>query len=79
LAVSIKIKLSKKLYLRDPESSELGRNIVSNSVKLIDQLGFEAFTFKKLATEIHSTEASIYRYFENKHKFLIYLIHSLLI
>jgi AcrR family transcriptional regulator len=74
LAVSIKIKLSKKLYLRDPESSELGRNIVSNSVKLIDQLGFEAFTFKKLATEIHSTEASIYRYFENKHKLLVYLI-----
>lgn len=74
MAVSIKIKLSDKLYLRDPESSELGRSIVSNSVKLIDQLGFESFTFKKLAAEIHSTEASVYRYFENKHNLLVYLI-----
>lgn len=40
----------------------------------MDKLGFEDFTFKKLATEIGSTEASVYRYFENKHKFLIYLI-----
>ena len=41
---------------------------------LIDKLGFEAFTFKKLATEIGSTEASIYRYFENKHMLLLYLV-----
>jgi AcrR family transcriptional regulator len=41
---------------------------------MIDQLGFEQFTFKKLANEIHSTEASVYRYFENKHKLLMYLI-----
>ena len=60
--------------MRDPESSELGRSIVSNSVKLIDQLGFESFTFKKLAAVIHSTEASVYRYFENKHNLLVYLI-----
>jgi hypothetical protein len=38
-------------------------------------LGFEEFTFKKLSIEISTTEASIYRYFENKHKFLIYLIN----
>ncbi len=41
---------------------------------MVDTLGFESFTFKKLAEGIDSTEASIYRYFENKHKFLIYLV-----
>lgn len=41
---------------------------------MIDIMGLEAFTFKKLATEIGSTEATIYRYFENKHRMLVYLI-----
>ena len=41
---------------------------------MIDALGFENFTFKKLALEMDSTEASMYRYFENKHKLLVYII-----
>lgn len=41
---------------------------------MIDNLGFENFTFKKLAAKIGSTEASVYRYFENKHKLLVYLV-----
>jgi AcrR family transcriptional regulator len=71
---SIKINLNHKSYLRDPESTELGRKIISNSINLVDELGFEQFTFKKLASEIGSTEASVYRYFENKHKLLVYLV-----
>ncbi len=71
---SIQIKLSGKLYLRDPQETELGRNIITHGILLIDKLGFEQFTFKKLAAEIHSTEASVYRYFENKHKLLVYLV-----
>ncbi|QCR23654.1 TetR/AcrR family transcriptional regulator [Pontibacter sp. SGAir0037] len=71
---SITINLSHKSYLREPESTELGRKIISESIKLIDTLGFEQFTFKKLAAEIGSTEASVYRYFENKHKLLVYLV-----
>jgi len=39
----------------------------------MNTIGFERFTFRKLAQHISSTEASIYRYFESKHKFLIYL------
>ncbi|HSH64546.1 MAG TPA: TetR/AcrR family transcriptional regulator [Bacteroidia bacterium] len=74
MAVSISVNQSSKLYLRNPEESELGRKIVSESISLIVKLGFEEFTFKKLAAAIRSTEASIYRYFENKHKLLIYLI-----
>ncbi len=38
------------------------------------KLGFEQFTFKKLADEMNTTEASIYRYFENKHRLLLYIL-----
>jgi AcrR family transcriptional regulator len=66
-------RLNPHLYLRDPQQTELGQKIISASVRLIDTLGFEQFTFKKLAEEIDSTEASVYRYFENKHRLLQYL------
>jgi AcrR family transcriptional regulator len=46
---------------------------MQNSIELIDEIGFEAFTFKKLAQKINSTEASVYRYFENKHQLLMFL------
>jgi AcrR family transcriptional regulator len=71
---SLLFKLNEHLYLRDPQHTLLGQNIIRASVDLIDRLGFEQFTFKKLAEEIDSTEASIYRYFENKHRLLLYLI-----
>jgi AcrR family transcriptional regulator len=74
MGVTIQILLSENLYLRDPNQTELGQRILSHSIDLIDELGFEAFTFKKLAKAIGSTEASVYRYFENKHKLLIYLV-----
>ena len=74
LLSQIKIKVNDQVYLKDPESSKLGRVIVSNSIELIDEIGFEAFTFKKLGTKIGSPESTIYRYFENKHKLLVYLI-----
>lgn len=59
--------------LKDPTQSELGRKILRESIVLIDQIGLEQFTFKKLALAMQSTEASVYRYFENKHKLLLYL------
>ncbi|GAB3826795.1 TetR/AcrR family transcriptional regulator [Pontibacter rugosus] len=70
----IKLSLTHTSYLREPEGTELGRKIISESIMLIDALGFEHFTFKKLAAEIGTTEASVYRYFENKHKLLVYLV-----
>jgi hypothetical protein len=41
----------------------------------VDKLGYEAFTFKKLGAQIHSNESSIYRYFDSKHAFLVYLVN----
>jgi AcrR family transcriptional regulator len=65
--------MNEKLYVKNPEDSDLGRNIVLNSIRLIYDLGFEKFNFKKLALEIGTTEAGVYRYFGNKHKLLVYL------
>ena len=70
---NFKITINNKLYVKDPETSELGKKIIQNSILLIDEIGFEAFTFKKLGEKIQSNESSIYRYFENKHKLLVYL------
>lgn len=73
LLQTVKIRINTKIYVKDPESSDLGRRIVENSILMIDEMGFENFTFKKLGTKIGSNESSIYRYFENKHKLLLYL------
>ncbi len=71
--LTLNIVIGERYYSKDPQSSELGRKIVSEGIELLAELGFESFTFKKLAHEIGSTEASIYRYFENKLKLLLYL------
>jgi len=73
MELHLQIKMNEKLFVRNPEQTELGRKIIEFSIKLIHENGFEAFTFKKLAEVIGSTEAGIYRYFENKHRILIYL------
>ncbi|TDD93989.1 TetR/AcrR family transcriptional regulator [Flavobacterium cellulosilyticum] len=70
---TIKIQVNHKLYLKDPETSDLGKKIIQHSILLIDEIGFEHFTFKKLGERIGSNESSLYRYFENKHKLMIYL------
>lgn len=67
-------KMNDKLYLKNPEESEIGKKILTHSVSLIKQLGFEHFNFRKLADKIGKTEATIYRYFENKHRLLNYIV-----
>lgn len=73
MKLQLQIKMNEPLFVRDPESSELGKKILKHSIMLIHEIGFEAFTFKKLAEETGTTEAGVYRYFENKHKLLVYL------
>ena len=75
MELRISFSINESLYLKDPESSVLGKSIIRESIALISELGFEAFTFKKLAHVINTTEASIYRYFENKQRLLLYIIN----
>ncbi len=73
MSLKLRFELPEKLFLKDPQDSKYGRRLLSNAVELINELGFEAFTFKKLGTKMSSAEVSIYRYFENKHLLLLYL------
>lgn len=71
----LKIPINEKLFLKDPSTSVIGQKILNESILYINEVGFEKFTFKKLALTIATTEATIYRYFESKHKLLLYLIN----
>lgn len=73
MEIELQIKMNEKLFLRNPEQTELGKKIIRHSIQLIHKNGFESFTFKKLAEDIGTTEAGVYRYFENKHRLLIYI------
>lgn len=71
----LSFKVSEKIYLKDPSQSAIGKSIVQQGIKMIHELGFESFTFKKLAQEVEITEATVYRYFENKHRLLLYILN----
>ncbi len=73
LLKSMRVDVNDKIYMKDPFSSDLGKEIINRSIELIPELGLEQFTFKKLSIKIGCTESAIYRYFENKHKLLLFL------
>ncbi len=73
--LAIELDINEKLCLRNPQRTDLGRKMLKHSILLLDEIGFERFTFKKLAEHMGSTEASVYRYFENKHLLLLYLLN----
>jgi AcrR family transcriptional regulator len=72
--IQMNVQVTEPVHLKDPQSTDLGRRIIGTSVEMIDALGLEAFTFAKLAAALGTAESSIYRYFENKHRLLIYLV-----
>ncbi len=73
--LNIHININPELYNKNPESSDLGKRIVTKSIEMINTLGFECFTFKKLGAAIGSNESSVYRYFDSKHNLLVYLVN----
>ncbi|MDX2189180.1 MAG: TetR/AcrR family transcriptional regulator [Bacteroidota bacterium] len=69
------IVINEKLYIKDPKATELGQRIIQQGIIMIEEMGLEEFTFKKLANNLDTTEASIYRYFENKQLLLLYALN----
>ncbi|MFN5416340.1 MAG: hypothetical protein ACK5B9_04735 [Flavobacteriia bacterium] len=51
----LNILVSKELFIKDPTSSDLGKNILFKGLNLLFELGLEEFTFKKLSKEIGTT------------------------
>lgn len=74
MLITSSISIPCGLYIKDPLETQLGKRIISNSILLIEEIGFESFTFRKLAKKMDSNETSLYRYFENKHLLLLYLV-----
>lgn len=72
--VNIVIDINESIYLRNPLETNLGKKIIECAIPMIHDIGFEELNFKKLAAEMNSTEASVYRYFENKYKLLAYIV-----
>lgn len=70
---AVQVPVEEKFYLRDPASTALGVRIVEHGVLMLDELGYEQFTFRKLAERLGTAEPSIYRYFPSKHRLLLYL------
>lgn len=73
MAIELKFTLPVGLYVKEPQETKFGKRLLESAIELIYELGFESFTFKKLALRLNSSEVSIYRYFENKHFLLLYL------
>lgn len=73
MLIQLKINVPEHTFLKNPQESKLGEQIFQQGIILLNDLGFEQFTFKKLALLINSSEVSIYRYFESKQHFLQYL------
>lgn len=70
---AIKVHVEEKFYLRDPTTTTLGVSIVEHGILMLDEIGYEHFTFRKLAERLGTAEPSIYRYFRSKHGLLLYL------
>lgn len=64
--------VNEELFIKEPRDTSLGKRILLSGILLMNELGIEDFTFKKLAVKVGTTEASIYRYFENKTRLLQY-------
>lgn len=62
------------LFRKEPETSRLGKKLIREAIDFLIAQGLERLTFKKLAEQMGSTEASIYRYFTNKHQMFCYLV-----
>lgn len=75
MELKLTFRVNSSLYLKDPDTSEIGKSIVKNAIDLMYDIGYENFTFRKLSQHINSTEATIYRYFANKHKLLLYILN----
>lgn len=62
MELQLQIKLD-EIFFRDPEESEPGKKIILHSIRLINENGLEAFTFKKPAEDNESSKGGILQSF----------------
>ncbi len=74
LTLPLKITVDEHLFIKDPADTAVGGKLLHCALELIGEDGFENFTFRRLANEAGTTEATVYRYFENKQMLFSYLV-----
>lgn len=75
LTKNLELHIPDNLFLKNPRESALGQRLLRDAAQLIASQGIDSFNFKKLAMVAQCTEATVYRYFENKHKMLLYILN----
>lgn len=75
LTKNLELHIPENLFLKNPRESALGQRLIRDAAEMIAKLGIEHFNFKKLSAHSQCTEATVYRYFENKHKLLLYILN----
>ena len=50
--LKLNIVIDSSLYLKDPESSKLGKKIVGKGIEMMEEMGYEFFSFMKLGDKI---------------------------
>lgn len=66
------LKPEPAISLKDPMGSAVGQALLEHGLELMLELGYEAFTFRKLAERSGTTEVTVYKYFANKQRLLQY-------
>ncbi|MBL7812132.1 MAG: TetR/AcrR family transcriptional regulator [Bacteroidetes bacterium] len=71
----VRVSLPPVLYIKNPQETALGQSLLEHAAACISRDGLEEFNFRKLAQAAGCTEATVYRYFENKHKLVLLLMN----
>jgi len=67
------VHIPSRMAQHDPSHSRTGLKILNTAIQLIADEGYEAFHLSRLAEKAGTVESTVYRYFENKHKLLLYI------
>lgn len=75
LTQHLELQIPESLYLKNPRETAVGISLLEHAATMIASQGIDSFTFRKLSAEAGCTEATVYRYFENKHQLLLYILN----
>lgn len=67
------VHIPSRMAQHDPSHSRTGLKILNTAIQMIADEGYEVFHLSKLAEKADTVESTVYRYFENKHKLLLYI------
>lgn len=67
------VHIPSRMAQHDPSLSRTGLKILNTAIQMIADEGYEVFHLSRLAEKADTVESTVYRYFENKHKLLLYI------